>query len=516
MSEAVPSSALEIGSVVAGKFRIESVSERAGRRTYEARDDSAERTLLLVELTPAEVATASSLVSVSHAHLAKVFDIVVGDDGRQLLAVEHVGGVTFDAALADEGGRHASPVDAVRAALRIVDALSSVHAAGASHGFVCPSAVIAEPSDRTGPVLTFSIEEATEYVSPERRAASGPPSEADDVWAVTALLFRALVGHAPPSAGLRSEDELTEVGVEDAVLAKLLVHGLNVDADARARDLKTLKRELARWFVGHAGDEMVPSQGQTATEPPPLPPDSMSAAHGHVPAVSSSSAPTPSRKRIPLMIGVGIIAGLGAAWGAILMRPAPKRYIGSTPASSSAQSKAIDLSEVPVTGQDEALTGDKTATCVAGYLPKGSFAKAPDLSWLCTETDPRQGAIKLRVAVVEGAPKNARPTEAMKLLSKMGWYDMCAFAVVRAGCCSEAPPLSLPAPAETCPAMDATLREIGRAAVAGQSIDEALKTYTSAIHCELNSGRGKQYGRTDHPAGGEDTAFRDLIKALQP
>jgi hypothetical protein len=63
--------------------------------------------------------------------------------------------------------------------------------------------------------------------------------------------------------------------------------------------------------------------------------------------------------------------------------------------------------------------------------------------------------------------------------------------------------------------MDAALREIGRAAVAGQNIDEALKTYTTSVHCELSAGRTKAYGRSEHPAGGEDTAFRDLLKVIQ-
>lgn len=511
------STPLEVGTVVVSKYRVESVSERGARRMYQAREEGSNRTLLLLELSEAELATASPLATVEHAHLAKVSDVVTTDDGRKLLVVEDVPGVTLDAALADEGGRHASPVDAVRATLRIVDALSTVHTAGASHGFVCPTAVIAEPSDRDGPVLSFSIAEAVEFVSPERRQSGGPPSESDDVWAVTALLYRALLGQNPPAHGLQSEKDLSESGVSDDVLAGLLVHGLNADAAKRAGDLKALKRELARWFVGHAGDEPVVPVGSTASEPPPLPADSVRAAHGHVPAVSSSATPSPGRRRIPLMALVGIVVGLGVAWLVLLMRPAPKRIVGAAPVASSAENKSIDLSEVPVTGEDEKLTGDKTATCVAGYLPKGSFAKAPDLSWLCSETDPRQGATKLRVAVVEGAPKNARPTEAMKLFAKMGWYDMCALAVVRSGCCTDAPPLSLPEPAPACSAtaMAAALREIGRAAVGGQSIEEPLKTYTAAVHCEVNAGRGKLYGRSDHPAGGEDTAFRDLLKVLQ-
>ncbi len=99
---------------------------------------------------------------------------------------------------------------------------------------------------------------------------------------------------------------------------------------------------------------------------------------------------------------------------------------------------------------------------MAGYLPDGAFGKAPELEWLCSETDPRAGADKLRVAVVTGAPKGP-PTEAMKIFSRIGWYDMAAFAVVRAGCCPEAPPLSLP---DSKCDMATALRSVGEAVTA--------------------------------------------------
>jgi hypothetical protein len=173
------------------------------------------------------------------------------------------------------------------------------------------------------------------------------------------------------------------------------------------------------------------------------------------------------------------------------------------------------LEEVGVTGQKQPLTGDKMASCVAGHLPKGAFATAPDLGWLCNETDPRNGRDKLMVAIITGAPKGAPATHAMKLFSRMGWYQMCAFAVVRAGCCPEASPISLPDESPECPSMAQGLRDVGHAVAAGQDYEGPLKFYTQGVHCELNLGRGKKFRRYDHPAGGEDTAFRSLIAALQ-
>ena len=72
----------------------------------------------------------------------------------------------------------------------------------------------------------------------------------------------------------------------------------------------------------------------------------------------------------------------------------------------------------------------------------------------------------------------------MKIFAKIGWYDMAAFAVVRAGCCPDAPPLTLDRLAESCPKMDEALREIGEAVVAVKPPEAALKKYTDAIHCD--------------------------------
>ena len=136
------------------------------------------------------------------------------------------------------------------------------------------------------------------------------------------------------------------------------------------------------------------------------------------------------------------------------------------------------------------------------------------MSWVCDETDPRSGAEKLRVSVINGA--KGPTTEAMKIFSRIGWYDMAAFSVVRAGCCENAKPLTLPAPSNGCSALDEALREVGSAVVAARSYDESLKRYTAAVHCEMNAGRGSLFRHPNRPSGGEDSAFGELVHAVQP
>jgi len=215
------------------------------------------------------------------------------------------------------------------------------------------------------------------------------------------------------------------------------------------------------------------------------------------------------------MMILGIAAVLvpsAAVYAWTLVRPAKVKLVQVPTAAPEPSASAIELGEVPVTAGSETSLGNKLATCVAGYLPKGAFSKAPDVDWLCSETDPRTGGEKLHGAVVSGAPKG-QTTDAMKIFSRIGWYDMAAFAMVRAGCCADAKPIALPDARSEC-SMDAALREVGDAVVSTRDVQEPLKKYTESIHCELNQG-GKGLRRTARPAGGEDTAFLDLVKKLE-
>ena len=167
----------------------------------------------------------------------------------------------------------------------------------------------------------------------------------------------------------------------------------------------------------------------------------MPLSQGNVPALTSSKPPTSARapRRLVVVLGAALVVGLVAAWGVSAFRSRQRVEVVEVAAPGaaepSAKDKEIALNEIPVTGESNQLTGDKMATCVAGYLPKGAFAKPPDVSWMCNERDPREGGMKLRSAVVQGAPAGA-PTDAMKLLSV--WVaEMAAFAVIRAGRCAD-------------------------------------------------------------------------------
>jgi hypothetical protein len=216
------------------------------------------------------------------------------------------------------------------------------------------------------------------------------------------------------------------------------------------------------------------------------------------------------------------VAGVVVAWGvSAAVRtvnppvPTPSATPEAAPSAPEALAKAIELSEVPVTGEEQGQAAelDKTASCVASYLPKGAFGKPPNLAGLCSETDPSKGAQVLRVAIVGAAPKGS-VTDAMKVWARLGWYDMAAYSVVRVGCCEDAKPLELPEPGKGCESLAAPLHELAKEIIGGKSYAEPKQRFDAAVSCEVALGRGNVFGHSAKPQAGEDAAFKELVDAI--
>ena len=520
MSESV-SAGLEPGLVIGSRYRVEEPlaveSEPVG---YSAVDTESQLPVVVLDVSAAAAKLLAKGKGLGHRHLANVLD-VVESEGRQFVISEQLRGGTLSQLLAEIGKKAA--VDAVRSALRVADALSSLHEASGAHGTVHPSNVVLSPEGRDGPVLVFGplSQGDAAFRQPEWERGD-PPSEPDDSWGTAALLFLMLVGEPPARAGYESENALVEAGVQDPVLRLALYHALARDLGVRNHDLRPLKRELARWFVQHAGEEPI-APGPHSTSPPPLPHDLHPSEQVRVVPAPRRSLVSPPPKKKPskllLLASFGVAIGLIGGWTFSTMRSKTNVKVievqkPQAAAAPEEPKKAIDLSEVHVNGQSESASTDKVGSCVSGYLPKGTFERAPNMSWVCEESDPRTGAEKLRIAIIANSKGNI--TDAMKIFARMGWYDMAAFAVIHAGCCENAKPLELPPPSTGCTPMADSLREIGSAVVASRSYDEPMKTYTAAIHCEVNAGKGPVLRHNAHPAGGEDSAFAELVHAVQP
>jgi hypothetical protein len=510
------------GEVLESKYRVDSPVDSAAE-AFAATKLDGNVSVLVFRVSASTAQAIERGKSVEHIHLARLLE-VLDLSGEHWAVSERLPGLTLFERLEDIGKKE--PVDAVRYALRIADALSSLHEAGACHGFVHPRGILIQVEGHAPPMLGYFPATDAGFRSLER-GNEDPPTESDDAWAAAALLHKMLLGTVPPREGYASVTELHDAGVTDPALSEALAHALHQDPEQRSRDVRPLKRELARWFVEHAGEEPI-APGPHSSSPPPFPGGAQRTLGG---TTTSSMPPTRSRppteppkqgmsKIFPLAVG-GIVIGLLGGWLYNTLRAKPVEEVAAKPAQALSAAapvdKPVDVGEIAVSGESEKAVApaDKLSSCVMGYLPKNTFGTAPDFSGVCDQTDPRAGADKLRVAVVASAPKTGGATDAQKVFARMGWYDMAAFAVVRAGCCPDAKPLSLPEPSKGCDSMADALSEVGKEVVATHPAEEPLKKYTSTIQCEIKLGRGATFRKAERPAGGEDTAFLELVKAVQ-
>jgi serine/threonine protein kinase len=519
-----PSFELRIGSEVAPHILVEEATapEASARPGYLGKAGASGQPALLFVVTAAEARGLVPLKGLQHPHLAQVLDVVFRPEGDAVLVVERVAGRTLATSLAEDG--KLDPLGAASAVLRLADALVALHQLGAIHGLVRPASVVADAEGgRHSPLLTFAPppDDASPYRSPVRGPA-GDPSVADDTWALAGLLYEMVTGAAPPVAGVAAEADLEAVDVADEPLRKVIVHGLSSDESARAQDVISFKRELAHWFMDHAGGDRDSLRPASLT-PPPLPTPPPATVSSPVPSVGPGASkvppPTPARRsRLPLAL-VALPLGIAVAWGGMVLvakgRVKVVEVQRDTPAAvSAASSKSIDLSDVPVTGHGDAGTLDQLATCVSGYLPKDAFpGKVPDLGWVCSERDPRSGAQRLRNSVVTAS--GGKPGDAMKIVSELGWYGMAAFAVISTGCCTDPQPLTLPEPSPGCPSLSKPLGDIGTAVLEGSPREEADKRFAEAIDCEVKAHRAtlfKQKGATDP---GEKASFDRLVRGIK-
>ncbi len=444
----------------------------------------------LVALTEAEAERAGALVAFEHAHVVPVREVVQEGD-THFLVTSAVEGTTL--ATHVEHAQAQDPITSVRWALRLADALHHLHDEGQWHGRLHPGSVVIESdADVETPLLTYSPPHGADAYRLPERESDGEGSPEDDAWALGALLYRMLTGTNPPAGGVASAGEVESAGIEDEALRELLVAALNADPSERNDSLRPLRRGLARWYVRHADEDAHP-EGQHSTSPPPLPASLQPSAQGSGPPEGGVSSPRPvppddaeTRRRVPFLAVVGVVLGLGVAWGATSFlgsessdavaenSPPPDGVAASGP-SASAEPAAIDLSEVAVTGDEEKTTGDEMATCVAGYLPASAFDGSAQLAWICKETDAASGATKLKASV-------GKNSDAKRSLDRMGSAAQIAFAAVRRGCCVDAPPLD--GGGDACKDRGAALESAGRAVVDGGDLQGPLETAEKALACD--------------------------------
>jgi hypothetical protein len=153
---------------------------------------------------------------------------------------------------------------------------------------------------------------------------------------------------------------------------------------------------------------------------------------------------------------------------------------------------------------------------VVTLFPPDSFddKKRPDMAFVCTEPDPRQGAQKVHEVLVR-AGMGRTVSDGMREWAVMGWYELAAFAALRGRCCPDLAPLELPPSPGTCPSLKDALDGIAKSARPGATDGaqkDAVAAFKKSLSCTIKSGKAKPFGAYPRPQGGEDTAFSKTLE----
>ena len=150
-----------------------------------------------------------AMATVTHPAVAQIHG-VESWRGRPFLVVEFLPGGTLEDRLRD---RPIDPAEAVSVVARLAGALAALHEKGCLHGDIKPSNIgfTAEGSPK---LLDFGLAHAVDdaamvggtlpYLSPEVLAGR-TAGEADDVWALSVVLYEMVLGRHPFAGGALDE-----------------------------------------------------------------------------------------------------------------------------------------------------------------------------------------------------------------------------------------------------------------------------------------------------------------------
>jgi serine/threonine protein kinase len=276
---------IEIGQVLAGKYRIDRVLGQGGMgvvvaATHMHLDQKVAIKFLLPDaLANADVVMrfqreARAAVKIQSEHVARVIDVGALENGAPYMVMEYLEGIDLAQRIAEQ---RALPVDeVVRFLLEACEALAEAHNAGIVHRDLKPANLfLAKRADKTAAVkvLDFGISKQSlgagggmtgtqavmgspYYMSPEQLMSAKHVDNRADIWSLGIVLYESLVGMPPymgdtmpeivaqilsapaPSVRAHRPDVPPEV---DAIVARCLAK----DPNARYRDVGELASALA-------------------------------------------------------------------------------------------------------------------------------------------------------------------------------------------------------------------------------------------------------------------------------
>ena len=420
------------GDVVAGKFVVESVLGVGGRGVVVSASHAQLGQKVAIKFlrknankTPEAVnrflREARAVVGLHSAHVVRVMDVGVLEDGMPYMVMEHLVGTDLHKLLEE---RKTLPVtDAVDFLLQGMEAIAEAHAMGIVHRDLKPANLFLARSPDGSPlvkVLDFGISKAMGsisqeqnltatstimgsplYMSPEQLRSSKNVDTRTDVWALGVMLYELLVGRLPFEAEtvtglcakivadaptpLRQIDPGVPAGLEAVVL-----RCLEKDVSRRVASVAELAVALQP-FASPEGKMAVDRIGRIGGVPTGA---ASSARHLVVPssgAVAASGGQTdtawqtssPPRRRTATYVAAGVVGLLTVGLGAFLVvrstksEPRPGAIVAQPPVSTLAPPPSAPVTLEPAVSTDMASAAPSASTAPSASVSSASPRPQP-------------------------------------------------------------------------------------------------------------------------------------------
>ena len=356
------------GDVIAGKFVVEGVLGAGGMGVVvSARHAQLGQKVAIKflrkgaerspEAVPRFLREARAVVALQSAHVVRVMDVGVLENGMPYMVMEHLVGTDLQRLLEERSKLPLS--EAVDYLLQGMEAIAEAHAQGIVHRDLKPANLFLARTPDGSPlvkVLDFGISKASgvakenltataavigtpHYMSPEQLRSSKNVDPRTDVWALGVILFELLVGRMPfdadtvpgvcakiaadPPTPLRAIDPSLPAGLE-AVVARCLEKD-PARRLASVADLAVLLQPFAspagkmavERIVRIGGVGAVPISGGSFSPPSG---SSGSPVSGQTDTAWHPTADPPSRRALtPMTVGIAALV-VGAVVAAIALR----------------------------------------------------------------------------------------------------------------------------------------------------------------------------------------------------
>ena len=322
----MPSASLT-GHLVAGRYRLLSQLGRGAMGiVWHGRDELLDREVAVKQIVLAPMASdadaqesfdrtireARTAARLSHPGVVTVFD-VVEEAGMPWIVMELIQARPLDQVIAEDGPL--TPAQAAQLGLRLLDALSTAHAAGVLHRDVKPSNVLICPDGKAvlsdfgiatiqgDPAMTQAgMVAGTPGFSPPERVRGAEATPASDLWSLGATLYAAVEGRGPFDRAGGSAAIVASIATEPAPkapsagpLAPVIDMLLRADPEQRPDAAAAARMLTTAWTTARRSDRLGPAAGSPAA--------------GRAGSVAGWRAGSPARRQAGSM--AGSLAGAG-------------------------------------------------------------------------------------------------------------------------------------------------------------------------------------------------------------